>query len=122
MRDEGRPVFPSSLIPHPSSLRFCRRATARANSNFPLAFRLLPPPKRAAMFALYAFARLTDDISDGPGDAAAKRAQLNRWRAALTAALDGAYSHRVHAAVHHTVRTFDVPPKYLFDVIDGVEA
>ena len=112
----------SPLTAHRSSLAYCRRLTRRAGSSFPLAFRLLPPAKRDAMYALYAFLRATDDLADGPGAPDAKRAALRDWRARLDAALaDGAHSHRLHAALAHAVRTFDIPPRYLRDVIDGVE-
>src|SRR5947209_19020000 len=95
-----------------SSIAFCRRATRRAGSNFAAAFRLLPPPQRQGMFALYSFMRATDDISDEPGDPATKRVKLSRWREGLSAALAGVYSHRLHAALHHTVRTFGVEPRH----------
>jgi phytoene synthase len=74
------------------------------------------------MYALYAFMRATDDLADEAGEIEAKRAELARWRAALIAALAGTYSHHLHAALHHTVRTFGVDPRHLFAVIDGVEA
>ncbi len=110
------------LSPHPpalhSSLAYCRRLTRRANSSFPLAFRVLPPAKRDAMTALYAFFRATDDLADEPG---AKRAAVRAWRDRLGDALAGRYSHRVHAALHHAVTTFDIPPEHLFAVLDGVE-
>jgi phytoene synthase len=103
-------------------MAYCRRATRRAGSNFAAAFRLLPGPQRQGMHALYAFFRATDDISDDPGDPAAKREKLARWRAGLAAALGGVYSHRLHAALHHTVRTFGIDPRHLTAVLDGVEA
>jgi phytoene synthase len=116
----GNPHSPIR-IPH-SSYSFCRRAVRRAGSSFGLAFRLLPPDRRRGMDALYAFMRATDDISDEPGDPDAKRRKLDRWRDGLRLALGGAYRHRLHAALHHTVTAFGVPPRHLFDVIDGVEA
>ena len=113
----------SPLTAHRSSLLYCRRLTRRAGSSFPLAFRLLPPARRDAMYALYAFLRATDDLADGPGEPAAKRAALAAWRSRLDAALTGGIcSHRLHAALAHAVRTFDIPPRHLHDVIDGVEA
>jgi phytoene synthase len=104
-----------------SSHTYCRRLARRAASSFPLAFRLLPRAERDATTALYAFCRATDDLADSPGDSAAKRAALGDWRARLDAALRGVYTHRLHAALHHAVRTFGVSPGYLHDVIDGVE-
>ena len=67
----------------------CRRVTRAANSSFPLAFLVLPRPKRRAMDALYAFMRVTDDLADDPGDTSVKRGQLREWRAALRAAVEG---------------------------------
>ena len=105
-----------------SSASYCRRLARRANSSFPLAFRVLPAAKRDAMTALYAFFRATDDLADEPGQVEAKRAAVQQWRERLTDALAGRHSHRVHAAVRHAVERFGVPPQHLFDVIDGVEA
>lgn len=99
----------------------CRAVTRAARSSFPLAFRLLPPARRRAMDALYAFMRVTDDLADEPGDPAAKRDALNDWRRSLSAALAGTYTHPVHAALHDTVRRYAIPPEYLFATIDGVE-
>jgi len=116
------PAHHSSLVTH-HSYRHCRELTRRANSSFPVAFRLLPPHKRRAMDALYAFMRVTDDLADEEGEVvAAKRRRLADWRAGLSAALDGHFTHPVHPALADTVRRFAVPPQYLFDVIDGVES
>ncbi len=74
------------------------------------------------MAALYAYMRATDDLADGDGAPECKRAALADWRSRLFDALQGVYSHRIHAALHHTVRAFDIPPAYLFEVITGCEA
>jgi phytoene synthase len=73
------------------------------------------------MFALYAFNRVTDDLSDEPGELERKHAALCRWRSQLDAALGGVYSHRCHAALHHVVHAFGIPPNHLYAVIDGCE-
>jgi phytoene synthase len=52
-----------------------------AGSSFYGAMRLMPPAKRDAMYAIYAFARAVDDIADGELPPDAKRAALDRWRA-----------------------------------------
>ncbi len=49
-----------------ASRRACRGLTRQAGSNFPAAFCLLPPAKRQAMHALYAFMRHSDDLADDP--------------------------------------------------------
>ncbi len=105
-----------------NSFDYCRRAVRSAKSNFSLAFYLLPPDARRGMDALYAFMRATDDLSDDTGTSVEKLAAISDWRQGTECALSGKYSHPIHAALHHTVRTFQIPPRYLFDVIDGVEA
>lgn len=106
----------------PSSLAYCYRLTRRARSSFPLAFRLLPPAKRDATTTLYAFLRVTDDLADEPGDPETKRVALAAWRMRLDEALNGVFTHRVHAALADAVNTFAIPPQYLHDVLDGVES
>lgn len=104
-----------------SSNLHCRRLSARSRSSFRFAFGLLPRPQADAMHALYAYLRVTDDIADGMGDVTTKRAALARWRTRLTDALNGVYSHRVHAALHHTTELFGIPAEYLTAPIAGGE-
>lgn len=54
----------------------CERITATEAKNFAFGIRLLPPPKRRAMSALYALARRIDDIGDGDAPVAEKLAGL----------------------------------------------
>ena len=54
-----------------------------SGTSFYWAMRRLPPAKRAAMYAIYAFCREVDDIADdigGPGAEAEKRKKLDQWR------------------------------------------
>ncbi len=45
---------------------FCERIARSSGSNFYTSFSLLRPEKRKAMSTLYAFARIVDDVVDGP--------------------------------------------------------
>ncbi len=102
------------------SYYFCERLARREAGNFYHAFRLLPRDQRRAMCALYAFMRVADDLADEPGDPATKRLALDGWRQQLLEALAGRYSHRLHPALHDTVRAHGIPVAYLLDVLDGV--
>jgi phytoene synthase len=102
------------------SYAYCERLARRAAANFYPAFRLLPAEQRRATCALYAFLRIADDLSDGPGSPEVRRAALERWRADLHAALAGAYRHPVYPALHDTVKRYGVPPRYLEEALDGV--
>jgi phytoene synthase len=103
------------------SYRYGEEIARREAGNFYPAFRLLPPPQRKSMCALYTFMRIADDLSDEPMPTAVKRQRLADWRGGLRSALAGRYQHRSHAALHDTVEKFRVPANYLEALIDGVE-
>lgn len=97
----------------------CQRIARSAASSFYPAFLILPREQRRGMHALYAFNRLTDDISDGPGADDVKLTSLDRWDEQLTAALANDGQHPVLLAVSDTVRRFRIPEHYLRNVIAG---
>ena len=54
--------------PCTQSRHYCEQLTRTQAKNFYYGLKLLPEPKRSAMFALYAYMRLVDDIADDEGD------------------------------------------------------
>ena len=108
----------------------CQRIVKAAHSNFYYAFFLLPSPKRDALAALYAFMRLVDDVADEGDNITAKQRGLAKWRAAfdgaltqqsvpgMTAAPTGA---SVLPALVDTMRRYQMPSRYLHDLISGAE-
>ncbi|HEX3960967.1 MAG TPA: squalene/phytoene synthase family protein [Trebonia sp.] len=58
----------------------CERITWEQARNFAYGIRLLPPPKRRALAAVYAYARRLDDIGDGDLPAADRAAALEEAR------------------------------------------
>ena len=64
------------------SRAYCARLTREAAKNFYYGLKLLPEPKRSAMFALYAYMRLVDDIADDDdGKSIEQRVRdLDDWR------------------------------------------
>src|SRR5204863_7778786 len=80
---------------------YCERLARTHYENFPVASRLLPAPMRPHIAAVYAFARLADDIADeGTAPPAARQEQLALWQDRIhRAATDDADSGvRVSAA------------------------
>jgi phytoene/squalene synthetase len=59
---------------------FIRARVQAAGTSFYWAMRILPAPRRDAMFAIYAFCREVDDIADSEAPAAMKRVELIGWR------------------------------------------
>jgi len=103
------------------SYAYCDRLARREAANFYPAFRVLPRSQRLAMSALYAFLRVSDDMTDGCGSAADKQANLANWRVQFTRALAGDYSHPLHPAFHDTIQRHAIPRDYMDAVLDGVE-
>lgn len=97
----------------------CERIARRAASHFYPAFLILPRAQRRAMYALYAFNRMTDDLADSPVDEVDPHEALTRWQIILDATLDGSLQHPQLTALADTVRRFDIPRQYLHDVIAG---
>ncbi|MGH9859845.1 MAG: presqualene diphosphate synthase HpnD [Candidatus Acidiferrales bacterium] len=105
-----------------ASYDHCRSLARRAARNFYYGFRLLPPAKRDALCALYAFMRRADDIADDAGALESKPASLAAWRAQLDRALAGdAAAHPVWPALADCVSRYAIPPRYLHDLISGTE-
>lgn len=103
------------------SYRFCCELSRRQAKNFYYSFLLLPPSRRRAMCALYAFLRHTDDLADEPGTPAEKRAALEAWRLEFESALGrGAGLWPGLPALADTVRRHHLPERYLLEVLDGV--
>jgi phytoene synthase len=99
----------------------CAALLKQSASNFALPIRLLPEAKRQGTTALYAFCRKADDVVDDEPDREAARRGLERFEAALDAAVAGAGSDDpVIRAVVDTVRRFAVPVDYLREIIAGV--
>ncbi len=95
------------------------RAVAKARArNFYYSFILLPPEKKNAMCAVYAFMRYCDDLSDEPG---ATRTAIDRWREALTEALAGRPDENpTWPAFLDSVERYSIPHEYFYDMIEGV--
>ena len=93
----------------------------KAGTSFFWAMRLLPPERRAGMFAVYAFCREVDDIADGHEPASAKLAQLEEWRRELDRLYRGEPVREVAVALLGPVRRFGLDRADLEAVIDGME-
>jgi 15-cis-phytoene synthase len=68
-----------------AAYRHCEQVTRAQARNFSYGIRLLPPGKRRALSAVYAFARRVDDIGDGTMPVADKLAALAKARADVAA-------------------------------------
>src|SRR4029453_8396987 len=68
---------------------YCQQKAAQSGSSFYYSFMFLPPPRRRAITALYAFCREVDDVVDSITDPGVARTKLAWWRQELARVFDG---------------------------------
>jgi len=100
----------------------CEQITWTQARNFAYGIRLLQPPKRRALAAVYAFARRIDDIGDGDLPAADKAAALESSRVQVQALAEGESPDKgdpVLVALTDVGQRFAVPLAAFGELIDG---
>ena len=90
-----------------------------AGSSFYLGMRVLPKPRREAMYAIYAFCRAVDDIADDGGPRPEREVALDAWRADIDALYAGRVTLRTAALAPH-VGPFGLPRENFHEIIDGM--
>lgn len=122
------------------------RIARRSGSSFYRSFWLLPKVKRNGMSALYAFARITDDLGDCDEPVSLRRHWLDLWRQTTAMNLIGhgnrpvqlvaeladaddphllaiaAHARAIMPALRHAAERFEIPSRYLLEIVDGVLA
>lgn len=129
------------------SYQTCVQLARRTGKNFYYSFLTLPKKLAEDMCVLYAFMRWTDDLADAEElPIGIREVAIQQWREHVRAALlsplpvdlprvsatalfEPLTSHstrlidtHILAAIVDVVRRYQIPEKYLFDVIDGVES
>lgn len=113
---------------------YCRQVTQRASKTFYWGSIFLPPAKRQAIWAVYAFCREVDDLVDEapeehalrvghlPGSYSPARA-IDNWRESLTRLYEKgvAGNDPVLIAWEHMLQEYAVPLKPALELLDGVE-
>jgi phytoene synthase len=102
----------------------CERLAQSHYENFPVASRLLPARMRPHVAAIYAFARIADDMADeGSRPAAERISELDEWGARLDRALAGAEdagpNAYVFVAARHTIETCRLPATLFHDLLSA---
>ena len=97
--------------------------TRKSASNLALAFIVLPPERRAAMSALYAFCREVDDVADEESRPVAERRQaLQAWRADVALACEGGEpAFPVNRELRPVIAEHRLPFRLFDELILGVE-
>jgi len=101
--------------------KYVEDRAARSGSSFYYAFRFLPPERRAAITAFYAFCREIDDVVDEVHDPGVASTKLAWWRGEVAAAFGGAPSHPATQALMPHAGRHAIGPQHLLAVIEGCE-
>ncbi len=92
-----------------------------SGSSFYTAMRLMPKAEREAMFAIYTFCRLVDDIADdGTRTRDLRALELKHWRADIEALYAGRPAGKA-AFLQRAVHDFNLRKADFLAVIDGME-
>lgn len=100
--------------------RICEAITRREAKNFSYGIRLLHPPERRALSAVYALARRIDDLGDDEGDPEDKLAALEGVRRELGGDLR-ASSDPVLAAIGDATARYELPLSAFDELVQGCE-
>ncbi len=107
------------------SLEVCRDVVRARARNFYYGLKLTPEPKRGAIYSLYAWMRLADDLADDTGrDEPARRAALAEHRTRTQAVLGGDTGESYGGfwpAFAATVRTYPIDPALFESMLEGLE-
>jgi phytoene synthase len=100
---------------------YCQQKTVQSGSSFYYSFLFLPPERRRAITALYAFCREVDDTVDECTDESIARIKLAWWRTEVSAMYKGNGTHPVMQALQPHLAVYDLQEKHLQAIIDGME-
>lgn len=95
--------------------------TARARTSFAAGMRVLSRPRRQAMHAIYAFARVVDDIADSGAPEPEKRRLLGLWREEIARLYEGRPASAIGAALAPAVARHELPREEFLLLVDGME-
>jgi 15-cis-phytoene synthase len=101
--------------------QYVQDKAAGSGSSFYYAFLFLPPPRRAAITAFYAFCREVDDVVDETTDAGVAATKLQWWRKEVQQSFAGSPSHPVMRALMPRSTEFAIEQAHLQSVIDGCQ-
>jgi len=110
-------AIPRSAPSLEEAREYCRRLARTHYENFSVATWFLPRKLRQDFLNVYAYCRISDDLGDEVGDAAAALALLDEWQSELDACYQGSPRHPVFVALADTVKKFDIPKHEFSDLL-----
>lgn len=97
------------------------RIVRRAGTSFHRGMKVLPRDRRVAMYAIYAFCRVVDDVADEPAPIGEKLAGLVKWRERVNALYDGHADDAITRVLLRAVGRYGLRREDFLAVIDGMQ-
>lgn len=97
--------------------RYCERLAKSHYENFLVAGIFCPRPLRQHFYNVYAYCRISDDLSDEIGDTQKSLILLDWWEQELDAMYRGVPRHPVFVALAETVERFEIPSDPFRDLL-----
>ncbi len=110
-----------ALNADPADLAAVEAIVKQAGTSFYQGMRILPPDRRMAMYAIYGFCRLVDDVADEPAEIEEKRVGLTAWRDAIAAVYAGQGHDAITRVLVLAVQRYDLRQDDFLAVIDGMQ-
>ncbi len=104
-----------------AAAEYCQQKAAASGSSFYYSFLFLPPERRQAITALYAFCREVDDVVDEIRDKSIAATKLAWWRGEVDRLFEGHPSHPVGIALAPHLERYDLTHERLDEIIDGMQ-
>jgi len=101
--------------------QYCREKVAPPGSSLHYAFLFLPPDRRRALTALYAFCSEVEDVVDECSDTQLGGTKLAWWRSEIAALYAGNPRHPVSLALQPFVAGFEISAGQLEGIVAGME-
>ena len=101
--------------------QYVQEKAASSGSSFYYAFLFLPPHRRAAITAFYAFCREIDDVVDEVPDPGVAATKLAWWQTEVKRAYEGTAQHPVMQALMPCAHEFGIQAGHLLSVIEGCQ-
>jgi phytoene synthase len=101
--------------------QYVQQKAAASGSSFYYAFLFLPPARRAAITAFYAFCREVDDVVDEVSDPGVARTKLAWWQSEVAQSYAGQPSHPAMKALMPSAHAFGIEQRQLQAVIEGCQ-
>ena len=99
---------------------YCQQKAAASGSSFYYSFLFLPPQRRRAITALYAFCREVDDVVDECSDAELAHAKLDWWRMEVASLYAGDPHHPVMHALRPHTQPYGITAERLNEIVEGM--